>query len=303
MLKILLATVLLGVPTSVQDTVVQVREGDHLVLRDFSGAVQVEAWNRNELRAEADDEETLLFLFSRSGGRIELGVRDRKDRNRTEDLRLLIPAWMDLEVSGRNVDVEVRGLGGEVLIRNLEGDIVLQELSGTIEVSTVEGSIEARGLRGTARLNTGDDDITVIESSAELELESVEGDIQLYRSTTRRIEARTTDGDVAFTGRLLPGGVYAFHSHGGELTLALEPPVNADVTALVYKGEFQSDFPIRAQGYRSGEDLRFVIGEGGAQVLLNAFDGEVILRRAGSEDTELEGARERPGALRHRETT
>jgi hypothetical protein len=299
MLTILLATAVLGVPTSVQDTLIQVREGDQLVLRDFSGAVEVEAWNRNELRAEADDGETILFQFSRSGSRIEMNVRDRKDRNRMEELRLFVPSWMDLEVSGRELDTEVGGMGGTVLIRNLEGDIILHDLSGDIEVSTVEGFIDARNLRGTASLKTGDDDITVQESSADLELESVEGDIELFRSTTRKIEARTTEGDVEFTGRLLSDGVYAFHSHGGELTLNLEPPVNADVTVLVYEGEFQSDFPIRAEGYRSGQDLRFMIGEGGAQVLLNAFDGEVRLRRAGSHGEEAEGAGKPPDNLRH----
>jgi hypothetical protein len=300
MLEILLATVLLGVPISVQDTVIQVREGDHLVLRDFTGAVEVEGWSRNELRAEANDEETLLFRFSRSGSRIELEARDRKDRNRTEELRLFVPSWMDIEVSGRKLDVEVRRIAGKVLIRNLEGDIVLQELSGDIEASSVEGSIEARGLEGIARLKTGDDDITVVESGAELELESVEGDIELNRSTTRRIEARTTDGDVDFSGRLLLGGAYAFHSHGGELTLTLEPPVNANVTVLVYEGEFRSDFPIRAQGFRSGQDLRFVIGEGGAKLLLDAFDGEVTLRRAGPGRPEAKEAGEAPGQRRHR---
>jgi hypothetical protein len=299
MLTILLATAVLGAPTSVQDTLIQVREGDQLVLRDFSGAVEVEGWNRNELRAEADDEETLLFRFSRSGSRIEMGVRDRKDRNRMEELRLFVPSWMDLEVSGRELDIEVGGIGGKVLIRNLEGDIILHDLSGEMEVSTVEGSIDARNLRGTASLKTGDDDITVLESSADLELESVEGDIELIRSNTRKIDARTTEGDVEFTGRLLSEGVYAFHSHGGELTLNLEPPVDADVTVLVYEGEFQSDFPIRAEGYRSGQDLRFVIGEGGAQVLLDAFDGEVRLRRAGSGGGEAEGAGRPPSFLRH----
>ncbi len=303
MLTILLAAAVVGVPTSVQDTLIQVREGDQLVLRDFSGAIEVEAWNRNELRAEADDEEALLFQFSRSGSRIEMGVRDRKDRNRMEELRLFVPSWMDLEISGRELDTEVRGIRGKVLIRNLEGDIILRDLSGEIEASTVEGSIDARNLRGTASLKTGDDDITILESSADLELESVEGDIELIRSTTRKLEARTTEGDVEFTGRLLAEGVYAFHSHGGELTLNLEPPVDADVTVLVYEGEFESDFPIRAAGYRSGQDLRFVIGEGGAQVLLNAFDGEVRLRRAGSDGAEVEDTGIQEPRLRHASTS
>ena len=284
MLELLLAAALLGTPISARDTLIQVNEGDYLVLKGFTGALEVEGWNRTELRAQADADETLLFRFSRSGNRIDLEVLDRKDRNRSEDLRLLVPSWMRLDVSGPNLDVEVRGLTGEVRIRNLKGDLVLQDLVGNVDASTVEGSIDAVGLGGRARLTTGNDEITILESSAQLVLESVSGDIELRGSSAPGIEARTTDGDVDFTGRLLPGGDYGFRSHSGDLTFTLESPVNADVTVLAYEGEFKSEFPVRTRGFRSGQNLEFTIGEGGTRVLLEAFDGEVTLRRGGSGD-------------------
>ena len=92
MLELFLAALLLGAPTSARDTIIQVREGDHLVLKGFSGAVEVEGWGRSEVRARADAEEALLFEFSRSGSRIDLEVLDRKNRNRTEELILLVPS-------------------------------------------------------------------------------------------------------------------------------------------------------------------------------------------------------------------
>ncbi|MGW8268527.1 MAG: DUF4097 family beta strand repeat-containing protein, partial [Longimicrobiales bacterium] len=260
------------------------REGDYLVLKGFSGVLAVEGWSRTEIRAEADTDERLLFRFSRSGNRIELEVLDRKDRNRSEDLRLLIPTWMPLEVSGPNLDVDMRGLSGEVRIRNLKGDLVLRELSGNVDASTVEGSIDAVGLGGRARLTTGNDDITVLDARAQLVIESVSGDVEIRRSSAPGIEVRTTDGDVDFTGRFLPAGVYEFRSHSGDLTFTLEAPVNAKVTVLAYEGEFESDFPVRTDGFRSGQNLDFTIGEGGARVLLEAFDGEVTLRRGGAGD-------------------
>jgi len=299
MLQLLLAAALMGGSFTSQDTLIQVREGDHLVLSGLSGSVEVEGWSRAELGAEAEGDEDLLFRLSRSGRRIELAVVDRKDRNRAEDLRLFVPRWMSVEVSGRKLDVGVRGLEGEVTIRNLQGDLVLSELSGRVDASSMEGSIDGRSLSGVARLKTGDDDITILDSTADLELETVSGDIDLRGSGARNVRVRTTDGDVHLTGRLLPAGSYEFHSHGGELRLNLEPPVNADVTVLVYEGKFESDFPIRAQGFRSGEDIRFTIGEGGARVLLDAFDGEVVLRRAGAGRMEEATRLSRPAKLEH----
>ena len=280
MVELFFATLLLTGPTSVQDTTFQVREGDQLVLRDFSGTVEVEGWDRSELWAEVDDFDALPFRLSRAGDRVTLDLADRRSRREAEELRIQLPRWMALEISGRELDVDVKGLENRVTVRTLEGDITLEELMGEVDASTVEGSIEARDLRGSARLKTGDDDITVLDTRGRLEIETVSGDVDLLRSSTESVDVRTTDGDVSFDGRLLPSGVYAFHSHSGDLTLNLEPPVDADVTVLVYKGELESDFPMRAQGYRSGQDLRFSIGEGGAKVLLDAFDGEVRLRRA-----------------------
>lgn len=282
MLQLLLAAALVGGASTAPDTLIQVRQGDHLVLDGFSGSVEVEGRDGAEIRVDAEDDEDLLFRFSRSGNRIELEVQDPKDRNRAEELTLSVPRWMNVEVTGRKLDVGVRGLSGAVTIRNLKGAIVLSELSGRVDASSLEGSIDGRSLSGVARLKTGDDDITILDSTADLELETVSGDLELRGSGARNVQVRTTDGDVDLTGRLLPTGNYEFHSHGGDLTLTLEPPVNADVTVLVYQGEFESDFPIRAQGFRSGEDIRFAIGEGGARVLLDAFDGEVRLRRAGA---------------------
>jgi hypothetical protein len=290
MLELFLAAALLGTPSSARDTLIQVREGDHLVLSGLSGAVEVEGWNRGELRARVDDEESVFFRFTRTGSRIDLEVLDRKSRNRSEDLSLLVPSWMSLEISGLNLDVAVGGVSGEVRIRNLKGDLVLKDLSGSVDGSTVEGSIEAAGLGGRARLTTGNDNITILDSSADLVLESVSGDIEIRQSTAAGIEARTTDGDVDFRGRFLPGGSYGFRSHSGDLTLFLESPVNADVMVLAYEGEFESDFPVRTRGFRSGQNLEFTIGTGGSRVLLEAFDGEVTLRR-------FEPGRPGPGAL------
>lgn len=281
MLEILFSVLLFGATASAPDTLFQAREGDQLLIRDFSGAVEVEAWDRDEILAQTDSEGALRFRATRSGRRLELEVLDRKSRNRSVELRLRVPSWIDLDISGPKVDVEVNGMRSQVRIRNLKGDLILEDLVGDVNASSVEGSIDAYGLEGKATLKTGDDDITVHDSNADLELETISGDIRFLSVAAPSIEVRTTDGDLDFEGRFFSGGVYSFRSHGGEINLILDPPVDASVTVLVYEGEFESDFPIKTRGFRSGQDFQFTIGGGGARVLLEAFDGEVTLRRGG----------------------
>jgi hypothetical protein len=264
------------VVSSPGDTLVEVRQGDTLVLPEMEGALVVSTWDRPLLRAEVDSKRIPTLQLRRSGNRLELRTEER-DRDRRQEVRITLPPWMNLVVSGRELDADVRGIQGDMVVRSLQGDLVLRDLSGSVEAYAVEGRIDAIGLSGTARLRTGDDGIRVSASSAALEVETVEGDVRLEESQFLRVRVQTTDGDVEFGGRLLEGGDYGFFSHDGDIRLRLEPPVNLEAHILAYDGEFRSDFPVRAQGFRSGEELTFVLGAGGCRLVVETFEGEIRL--------------------------
>jgi hypothetical protein len=266
-----------GTLVTAGDTLVEVRQGDRLILHDFSGTVFVESWDRSAMSLEADAEGSIVFKVTRVGNTLEIGIEDGKSRNRAEELRIVLPPWMSLEISGREVEAEVRGVAGEVVIQNLRGDISLRDLTGEVRASSAEGSIEASNLSGTTRLRTGNEDIWIGDSSGNLEVETVDGDIEMEGIQSRRIMARTTDGEITFTGSLQAGGDFEFHSHGGDIEMSLLPPVNLGVTVLAYAGGFQSDFPVHARGFRSGEGLEFTVGSGGGRLVLEAFDGNIRL--------------------------
>jgi hypothetical protein len=261
------------------DTLVEVREGDRLTLRDFGGELYVETWERPFLRAEVSEKESVPFRIQRSGSSLELRWTDGQARDRGQVLRLILPPWMNLEVTGKELDVEVRDMDGDVTIRNLRGDLSFRNLGGMVEAYTMEGGIEAFNLTGSARLRTGDDDLWVGSSSAALDLETVDGEIRMEGIDARRVSARTTEGEIDFSGRILEGGEYDFFSHGGDIQLRLAPPVNLYATILAYEGEFESDFPVKAKGFRSGEGLEFTLGTGGARLVMETFDGEIRLLR------------------------
>ena len=273
---------LAGMLTSPGDTLVDVQEGEQLVLRDFGGTVVLESWTRPVIRAEVDSKEAPNFQVSRSGNRVELRMPGGRTPVSGEDFRLTIPQWMDVEISGKEVEVEVYDVSGDVTVRNFRGDLFFQDLSGSVDAYTAEGSIEGYGLTGTAHLQTGEDEIVVVHSTAILDLETVDGDIRLEGMESRRISVRTTDGEIEFSGRVLEGGDYGFYSHGGDIQIRLAEPVDLDARVLAYGGEFQSDFPVRTKGFRSGESLDFTLGSGGARMVVETFDGEVSLLRGSS---------------------
>jgi len=282
MVELILAALLLGSPISAGDTLLDLREGDRLVLGDFTGEVEVVGWDRDYLAAESDSDEEIHFEFERSGNRVVIKVLDRKDRNRAEELTLRVPRWVELDLSGKRLEARVRGIGGSVRIRNLSGDLTLEDLRGRVDASTASGEITAAGLEGAAKLRTGGDDLTVRGSSGAMDLETLSGDIELLGLSSVSISVRTTSGDIDFVGRLFSGGDYQFRSHSGDVNLQLEEPLNIDVTVLAYEGAFESDFPIRARGFKSGQEMAFTLGSGGGRLTLEAFTGEIALLRGGS---------------------
>ena len=284
MMGILELLVVAGSLVTSGDTLVEVRQGDRLVLQSFAGTVHVETWDQPKMSLEADTEESVAFRVNREGNRLEIRVEDGKSRNRAEELRVVLPPWMNLEMSGRELEADVRGVEGDVEIQNLRGDISLRDLAGEVEASTSEGSIDAWSLSGTARLRTGDDDIWIGDSSGALDLETVDGEIDMAGVRSHRISARTTEGEITFTGRLEDGGDFGFYSHGGDIELNLLPPVNLDVTILAYEGSFESDFPVHARGFRSGDGMEFRVGEGGGRLVLEAFDGNIRLSESTTDE-------------------
>jgi hypothetical protein len=272
---ILALVVSVGSLVTSSDTTVAVSQGDRLLLQGFSGTVHLECWDRSQMSLEADAEGSITFSVNRSGNTLEVSVEDSKSRNRAEELRIVLPIWMSAELTGRELKVEVWGSAGEVRIQNLRGDIRLRDLAGRVQASTAEGEIHASNLTGGARLRTGDDDIFIVASSGTLEVETVDGEIVIEGVRSERVSARTTEGQITFSGRLVDGGDFEFHTHSGAIVLNLVPPVNLDVAVLAYEGEFKSEFPVHARGYRSGEGLEFRIGEGGSRLVLEAFDGDI----------------------------
>lgn len=274
-----LSVLALGSAVPAQDTLVDLRRGDTVVLEDLSGRVSVESWDRPFLRVESQDRDPGTMDLRRSGDR--LVAVPRKGRSAVEELEvsLVVPSWINLEISGRELEVRVEGLQGGVVVRTLDGDLVLEDLGGEVTARSVGGTVEGSGLRGRTRIRTGDGDIRLQGCSGELNLETVDGDIRMEAMEARLISLKSTDGDVEFDGRLLAGGRYDLVSHSGDLELLLRSPVDADVVLQVYDGEFESDFPVRARGFRSDEALEFTLGRGGSALTLESFSGDITLSR------------------------
>lgn len=196
------------------------------------------------------------------------------------DAVVRLPAWVDLEIQGRSVDVWIAGMESRVGVRNLSGDLHVERVSGEVRLATVEGAIEVRDVRGAVSARSQGEGIRLVDVEGDIDVSTGSGDLRLEGIRSGSVVAETLDGDVLFAGPLQAGGSYRFSVHDGDATLELPRSTAAEVRVATFDGEFVSDFPVLLQRFGGGGVMEFTLGDGGADLEIEVFDGEIRLREA-----------------------
>ena len=263
------------------DTTVELRRGDRVVVENLSGTVEVQAWDRAALALRGEADEGSAVVVRRVGDRVVVGSGDSKGRGLGVDVRLRLPPWVALEIRGRSLDVAVSGMASEVQVHTVEGDVRASDVSGSVTLASVEGRIEVRNGRGRISARSRGNDVILRAVEGTVEVESGSGDLLLEDLTATSVQAETLDGNLTFQGTLARGGTYRFSVHDGDADLVVPPGTGARARVSTFDGEFVSDFPITLQRYGGGGVFEFTLGDGGADLEVQVFDGEIRLRSAG----------------------
>jgi len=264
-------------PATAGDTVVTMRRGDRVVLANLQGEVVIEGWDADRREVEGLDGEAELDV-ERSGGEVRV-VRGGRRHRRDVEASIRVPSWADVEIVGISLDVHVRGLAGELRVGNVSGDIRIRDVTGPVDARSIDGSIEIEGARGGVRASSQSDDVLVVGAAGPIEAHSGSGDLLLSEIESASVRAETQDGDVRFSGTIADGGSYGFFVHDGDAEIEIPEGVNAQVSVSTFDGEFESQFPVVVQRFTGGREFEFVLGEGGARIEIEVFDGEIRLLR------------------------
>lgn len=267
----------LGAPP---DTTVALRRGDRVVVQNLSGSVEVQAWDRPELAVEGWGEELVNLGVERSGERLLVGSTDRKGRGLDVEVRLRVPPWASLEIRGRELDVTVTGTQSDLQVHTVEGTITASRVSGVVTLTTVDGEILVEDATGKVSARSRGEDVTLRRVRGDVEAHSGSGDVVLEEMAASSLRAETLDGDMRFEGSLSRSGSYWFSVHDGDADLTFPAGTGATVRVATFDGEFTSDFPVTLQGYGGGGVFDFVLGDGGAKLEIQVFDGEIHLFQA-----------------------
>lgn len=277
-------TSLLAITAAVQsDTTFAVSQNDRLSINHHAGSIEVQVWDRSEVRIDAEDDDHSVISVERRGSSIQIN-RQGRHATHSSDYVMMVPAWLPLDISGINTDVSVSGTRASVRGGVVNGDFWVRGGQGLVSISTTNGDATVEGATGRVHVESVDGDVSASDVTGSVKAVTVDGDVTLERVDSRSVDGSTVDGDVYHTGRVYDDGRYRLTTHDGDVTFFVPEAVNATVSVSTFSGEFESDFPFtitRLGG--SSKRFTFTLGGGSAEIILEAFDGSIELRRSGGD--------------------
>jgi hypothetical protein len=213
------------------------------VLENVAGEVVVETWDRGELQIRSADEGRSLAV-RRTASRLELRPEDSKGRRREVEVRIRIPTWVDLAISGRSLEVDVNGVAGSLSIDTGSGRVIADGIEArTLGVDTGSGSVRLERIRSS--------DVVVDTGSGSVDVELL--------TDVESLEVDTGSGSV--TVRAL-----------SDLSASLEIDTGS--------GGIDVEFPVEARSVRR-DSMRGRIGDGRGEIVIDTGSGSIKLLRSG----------------------
>jgi hypothetical protein len=240
-----------------------------LEIDNLKGRIQVQAWDRNEVRVTGtlgDGVEKLIVEGDR--GHLEVKVQYperigswRGDRTGPTDLRLMVPLQANLEIESVSADIDVDGVA--------PGDLEIDSVSGNITVAAAPVRASIESVSGDLRLtlNTG-------KASSE----SVSGDVRLSGRLDGEVKVETVSGDADIRVALASGGQLRSESVSGDVRLRLPKGTSARLEGETFSGDLRAPgAKIHREEFGPGATIEARYGSGSGEIHLESFSGDAIL--------------------------
>ena len=164
----------------------------------------------------------------------------------------------------------------------MSGDITISNVTGRATIESVSGTLKATHVGRGLRASTVSGDLTADDVIGDIDAQSTSGEIVLGAAKSSFVRTQTVSGDTRFGGSIDRAGRYEFHSHSGDIVLAV-PSTGVTFDVNTFSGDVQSDYPMTLQpGSQVGQKhMEFSINGGGARVTAETFSGDITVERPG----------------------
>ena len=263
------------------DTLVVVHKGTSLELSNFAGVINVNAWERNAVRVQAEHSRRDRIVLELRDKVLTVDSENRAGMPAYVNYYLTVPQWMPLELSGVNTEIAINNMKAAVSAESVSGDVLVRGTSGELDLSSIEGMVRVMDATGSVDATSVNNDVRLERISGTVSCESVQGNIRLEQLTSRDVSASSMNGMVLFMGDFKPKGRYALTSHMGNIVVGVPEEAGLDVSVVNFLGAFRTGFPVKTGSIpnKRGAEFNFTLGGGGSSLDLESYQGLIQLMR------------------------
>lgn len=288
-LAVVLASLVFPLGASAQqrvDTRQAVKSDSYLrIYMETEGTIRISGWAKDTVAFEGTADAglpQLEFGVAKQGAAAKGGIWDEARSGGSVDLDVRVPEGATLWVKTTGASVEIEDVTGGVDIYTVTGNVKFSGSPKQLYVESMGGDVTIAGTSSSVRAKTGNGAITFRGAGEDVTLVTVGGKITVNGPRLRRGNFESVTGDILFDGALEPGSSVGFQTHSGRVEMTLPRDAGADCVVTTIEGELQVDFDVPEALERDGArglEKEFTIGDGGATVKIQTFDGPVAIRR------------------------
>jgi Putative adhesin len=235
----------------------------------ISGSIEVHGWDKNEVRARANDAAEIEFqrkdgtAEAAPAGKIVLLIADKAQGvgrasscQSFSDIHLDVPRGASVQLQTRDGDIRVFDVA-TAYVNTQSGDVVIERATKAVDAGTIGGGISLRDSSGCINLHSIGGNIEAagagpVETSDVFEAGTVGGDIALDRVAHAHLNAHTLNGALSMSGPLAHQGRYAFKTISGDITLTVPEKSSFQLSAKIsQRAELITDLPLTLKAEQS----------------------------------------------------
>lgn len=255
-----------------------------ITIENTRGDVDIIGWDEAAVSVAGElDDLAEAFIFEVDGRDVRIEVRmPRRDVNWGDgsDLKIQVPHESRVSFEGVSTDLVVESVRGGVRLHSVSGDIDVSDVEGEVMVKTVSGDVEVDDARGRARIASVSGDLELVMSVVDARVDSVSGDVEVQLREFDALFAETVSGELEVEGMLNPSGEIDLSSVSGDITLRLDPPVNATLRVRSgIGGDIYNDLnDVRPRDeFPSQQSLETTVGDGSGRIKITTVSADIRL--------------------------
>jgi len=255
------------------------------IYMETEGTIRIAGWSKDSVvfSGTADGSlPELEFGIAKEGKAAKGGIWTDKKGKGAVDLDIFVPEGATVWVKTTGASVQIDEVSGGVDVYTVSGNVTFAGSPKQLYAESMGGEVSITGESRSIRAKTGKGPITFRGSVEDVTLVTVGGKITVSGPRLRQGHFESVTGDIVFDGALEPGSSVGFQTHSGRVEMTLPRDAGADCVVTTIEGELQVDFDVPESLERDGAqgpEKEFTIGDGGANVKIQTFDGPVAIRK------------------------